>query len=107
MRVPALDRQLKGPPPDLQGLNRVLQRVPHILTELSNKQEHLIRDLATKVNSQEKTIEYLEAANTQLQKQITEKSRSFQEKMAEMSAVMEQRMDAQDKKIAALSTENA
>lgn len=105
--MPTIDRQIKEPPPDLEGLNRVLQRVPHILTELSNKQERLIHDMATRVNDQEESIHRVETVNTRIQKQIDLKSKSFEEEMSTRFAAMEERMDAQDKLIVVLRSENA
>lgn len=103
INVPTIDRQIQHPPPDLPSLTRVLNQVPTILTDLNNKQTQLIRQLAVRVNDQEKEIKALRSENEKLDERIHQTEINVAEYVRKKFAEMEKRFDDRNK---ALQNEN-
>ena len=101
--VPTIDREIQYPPPDLPSLTRVLNQVPTILTDLNNKQTKLIRELAVRVNDQQKEIDALRSENTKLDERSYQTETNVAEYVRKKFAEMEKRFDDQ---IEALQEEN-
>ena len=103
IHVPTIDREIDYPPPDLPSLTRVLNQVPAILTDLNNKQTKLIRELAVRVNDQEKEIRVLRSENEKLDKRILQTETNVAEYVSKKFAKMERKFN---NKIEALEEES-
>lgn len=87
-------------------MNRILARVPGLLTELSNKQAQVIRDLATRIGKQDEKIKYLESEVERMLENVGAESQNLVEQMKMKFAAMENRIGAQEREMIALRKKN-